>query len=80
MTHSKHEWARPLKVRIGDETTSITSAAVARDLLLIKWPGERTDLHKVASEACLAAMEGADPEVAWLAFLEVAVEAGIYAE
>lgn len=58
----------------------VTGPAQARHILLVDWPAERTDLHKIASDVCLAAMEGANPEPSWLAFLEAAIEAGIFLE
>ena len=80
MLDTIHTWSRPVVVRIGEENLSVLAPAQARNLLLMEWPGERTDKHKIASDMCLAAMEGADPEPAWLAFLEAAIEAEIFVE
>lgn len=80
MNDGMHQWARPLSVTIAGHAHPVTGPAEARNILLMDWPGERTDLHKKASMSCLDAMEGADPEVAWMAFMEAAIEAGIYAE
>lgn len=81
MLDTIHTWERPLTIMLDGTPQAVTSPAEARHILLMDWPeAERSDKHKAASQACLAAIEGADPEVAWAAFLDVVVEAGIFVE
>lgn len=80
MDDAQHLWDRTVTVVLKDEKRVIESPSQARTILLIEWPAERTDKHKIASETCLAAMEGAAPEAAWVAFIDVAIEAGIFVE
>ncbi len=80
MLDAVHTWERPITLKLGSEEVVVETPAQARNLLLLEWPAERTDLHKIASDHCLEAMEGADPGPAWLAFMEVAIEAGVFVE
>ncbi len=80
MLDTIHSWDRPITIRLGGDAVVVATPAQARNLLLMDWPGERGDKHKIASDLCLAAMEGASPEPAWLAFMEAAIEAGIFVE
>ncbi|MFD2647447.1 DUF982 domain-containing protein [Devosia albogilva] len=80
MLDSIHAFSRPITIRLNGETQTITTPVEARNILLMEWPGERGDKHKIASSLCLDAMEGADPEPAWLAFMEAAIEAEIFVE
>ena len=80
MLDTIHAWDRPITLTLNGEPVVVTTPAQARNILLMDWPAERGDKHKIASETCLAAMEGAAPEPAWLAFMEAAIEAGIYVE
>jgi hypothetical protein len=80
MIDAIHTWDRPLTVKINGEDLVVRNPTQARNLLLMEWPAERTDHHKIASDLCLSAMEGADPEPAWLAFMEAAIEAGVFVE
>ena len=77
LTENIHSWEQPVQVELNGTTHDVLTPAQARNILLIEWPGEHTGLHKAASQACLAAMEGADPQTAWSAFVEAAAEAGI---
>lgn len=80
MLDTVHTWERPITVKIGGEAITVTTPAQARGLLLMDWPAERTALHKIASDHCLEAMEGANPEPAWMAFMEAAIEVGVFVE
>lgn len=80
MLDTIHTWDRPITIRIGEDAVAINTPMEARHVLLIDWPAERTDKHKVASQLCLDAMQGADSGPAWLAFLEAALEAEIFIE
>ncbi len=80
MLDTIHSWDRPITIRIGDKDIAVETPMEARHILLIDWPGERTDKHKIASQLCLDAMEGANGGPAWLAFMEAALEAGIFVE
>lgn len=80
MLDTIHAWDRPITVTLNGEQTVIGTPAQARNVLLMDWPAERGDKHKIASDLCLAAMEGASPQPAWLAFMEAAIEAGIFVE
>jgi len=80
MLDTIHTWARPITISLNDADLIVIGPAQARNILLLDWPAERGDKHKIASDVCLAAMEGADPEPAWLAFMEATIEAGIFVE
>jgi hypothetical protein len=80
MLDAIHTWDRPITVNIGREQLVVRTPIQARHVLLMDWPAERTDKHKIASELCLAATEGASPETAWVAFMDAALEAGIFVE
>ncbi|SMQ75921.1 Protein of unknown function [Devosia lucknowensis] len=80
MLDAIHTWERPITVRSADELLVIRTPTQARNFLLMDWPGDRTDKHKIASELCLAAMEGASVETAWVAFMDAALEAGLFVE
>ena len=80
MLDTLHAWDRPITITLGGEDIVITTPAQARNVLLMDWPAERGDKHKIASDLCLTAMEGASPEPAWLAFMEAAIEAEIFVE
>jgi hypothetical protein len=80
MIDAVHTWERPITIKLGDKNVVVEAPAQARNILLMEWPGQRTNLHKIASDQCLTAMEGADPEPAWMAFMEVAIEAGVFVE
>jgi hypothetical protein len=80
MLDAVHTWERPITIKLGGENVVVTTPAQARNILLIEWPAERTALHKIASDHCLEAMEGADGEPAWMAFMEAAIEAGVFVE
>ena len=78
MLDTVHTWAQPVTIRLDGVEHVVSSPVQARHVLLVEWPGERTDKHKAASQACLAAMEGANPEPAWTAFIDATIEAGIF--
>ena len=78
MFDTVHTWKHPVTIKLGGAIHEVTGPGQARTILLQQWPAERTDLHKIASDACLAATEGANPEPSYLAFLETAIEAGIF--
>ncbi|MBJ3786728.1 DUF982 domain-containing protein [Devosia sediminis] len=80
MLDAIHTWDRPITITLGGEQLVVHTPTQARNILLMDWPTERTDKHKIASDLCLAAMEGAAPEASWLAFMDVALEAGIFVE
>jgi hypothetical protein len=80
MLDAVHTWERTITINLGGDDLVVSTPAQARNVLLMEWPAERTDLHKIASDHCLEAMEGADPEPAWLAFMEAAIEAGVFVE
>jgi hypothetical protein len=80
MLDAIHTWERPITLTLNGETVVVQTPTQARNILLMDWPAERSDKHKIASELCLAAMEGADPEPSWLAFMEASIEAGIFVE
>ena len=80
MLDTIHTWDRPITITLNGEHLVVMGPAQARNILLLDWPTERTDKHKIASDVCLAAMEGADPEPAWLAFMEATIEAEIFVE
>lgn len=80
MFDTPHLWDRPLTIKLDGNAQVISGPAEARRILLLEWPAEPTDKHKAASDACLSAMEGASAEPSWMAFMEVAIEAGIFVE
>ena len=80
MLDTIHTWDRPMTIRLNDEALVVVAPAQARNILLLDWPAERGDKHKIASDLCLAAMEGANPEPAYLAFMDATIEAGIFVE
>lgn len=80
MLDATNRWKRPVTIMLSGVRNEVAGPVQARHILLVDWPAERTDKHKIASDICLAAMEGADPESAWLAFMEAAIEAGIFVE
>lgn len=80
MLDTIHTWDRPLIITLNGEALVVVAPAQARNILLLDWPGERGDKHKIASELCLAAMEGANPEPAYLAFMDATIEAGMFVE
>ncbi len=80
MLDTIHAFSRPITIMLDGERQVVTTPVEARNILLMEWPGERGDKHKIASSLCLDAMEGADSEPAWLAFMEAAIEAGIFVE
>ncbi|GEM_PF-3106887 len=80
MLDTIHAWEQPITVRIGEEQLVVRTPVQARNILLMDWTAERTDKHKIASDLCKAAMEGASPEPAWLAFMEATLEAGVFVE
>ena len=80
MLDTIHAFERPLTIKLNGENEIVTTPAQARNILLLQWPAERGDKHKIASSLCLEAMHGADAEPAWLAFMEAAIEAGIFVE
>jgi hypothetical protein len=80
MLDTIHAWSRPITIRLDDGTKIIKTPAEARNFLLMDWPAARGDKHKIASDLCLSAMEGASPEPSWLAFMDAAIEAGIFVE
>ena len=80
MLDDVHTWQRPVTINLGSKDRVVQTPAQARNVLLMDWPAAPTDLHKIAKDHCLEAMEGADPEPAWLAFVEVAIEAGVFVE
>ncbi|WMT90123.1 DUF982 domain-containing protein [Pelagibacterium sp. H642] len=75
-----YKWSRPVTIMLNDTTQEVTGPSQARTILLQDWPGERTNLHKIASDTCQAAIEGANPEPSYLAFIEAAIEAGVFVE
>lgn len=75
-----HQWDRSVTIRLAGKDHVVLGPAEARRILLLEWPVEPTGKHKIASDVCLAAMEGASPEPSWLAFMEAALEAGIFIE
>jgi hypothetical protein len=80
MLDTVHTWDRPVTIKLEGVDHVVASPVQARHVLLVDWPAERTDKHKAASQACLAAIEGASAEVAWAAFLDAALEAGIFVD
>lgn len=80
MLDTIHTWDRPITIKLNGEALIVMAPAQARNILLLDWPGERGDKHKIASELCLEAMEGANAEPAYLAFLEATIEADIFVE
>ena len=80
MLDTIHAFSRPITIMLDGERQVVTTPVEARNILQMEWPGERGDKHKIASSLCLDAMEGADSEPAWLAFMEAAIEAGIFVE
>lgn len=80
MLDTIHAWERPVTIKLNGESVIVSTPAQARNVLLLDWPAERGDRHKIASELCLAAMEGASAEPAWLAFMEAAIEANVFVE
>lgn len=80
MLDTIHAWERPITIKLNGEAVVVSTPAQARNILLMEWPVERDDKHKIASDTCLSAMEGAAPEPAWMAFMEAAIEAGIFVE
>ncbi len=80
MLDAIHTWDRPITIKLGGENMVVSTPAQARNILLMEWPAEHTDKHKIAKDTCLTAMEGASPEPAWLAFMEASIEAGIFVE
>ncbi|KKB77154.1 hypothetical protein VW35_15660 [Devosia soli] len=80
MLDTLHTWERPLTITLNGEPLVVVAPAQARNILLLDWPAERGDKHKIASDLCLAAMEGANPEPAYLAFMDATIEAGIFVE
>ena len=80
MLDTIHAFSRPITIMLDGERQVVTTPVEARNILLMEWPGERGDKHKIACSLCLDAMEGADSEPAWLAFMEAAIEAGIFVE
>ena len=80
MLETIHLWRRPLTVRFAGTDSVVTGPAEARRILLLDWPAEPTDKHKIASDVCLSAMEGAPAEPSWVAFMEAAIEARIFVE
>jgi hypothetical protein len=77
---SLHTWDRPLTIVLAGDNVIVTGPAQARHILLVEWPLDRTDKHKIASDICLAAMQGAGSQASWLAFMELAIEARIFVE
>lgn len=77
---SLHTWERPLTIMLAGDKVVVAGPAQARNILLLEWPLDRTDKHKIASDVCLAAMQGAGSEASWLAFMELIIEAGIFVE
>ena len=80
MIDAVHTWERPITIKLGQKEVVVETPAQARNILLMEWPSEHTALHKIAKDHCLEAMEGADPEPAWMAFMEAAIEAGVFVE
>lgn len=80
MLDTPHLWDRPLTIALDGQTRIVSGPAEARRILLLEWPADPTDKHKAASDTCLDAMEGAAAEPSWVAFMEVAIEAGIFVE
>ena len=80
MLDTIHTWDRPITITLNEEALVVVAPAQARNILLLDWPAERGDKHKIASDLCLAAMQGANPEPAYLAFMEATIEAGIFVE
>ena len=80
MIDDVHSWERPITLNLSGKDVIVHTPAQARNILLMEWPAEHTDLHKIAKDHCLEAMEGATPEPSWLAFMEVAIEAGVFVE
>lgn len=80
MFATANKWKRPITIMLAGRRVEVAGPVQARHILLVDWPAERTDKHKIASDVCLAAMEGADPEPAWVAFMEAAIEAGMFVE
>lgn len=78
MLDTTNRWKRPVTIRLAGRRIDVGGPVQARHILLVDWPAERTDKHKIASDICLAAMEGADAEPAWVAFMEAAIEAKIF--
>lgn len=77
---SMHTWERPLTIMLAGNEVVVVGPAQARNILLVEWSLERSEKHKIASDVCLAAMQGAGAEASWLAFMELAIEAGIFVE
>lgn len=69
-----------MTIALDEQTRIISGPAEARRILLLEWPAAPTDKHKAASDTCLAAMEGAAAQPSWVAFMNVAIEAGIFVE
>jgi hypothetical protein len=80
MLDGAHTWSRPVIIKVNGAERMIEAPAEASRVLYVEWPGDRTAKHKAACEAVKAAMEGADPEVAWVAFIEACIERGLLIE
>lgn len=75
-----HIWKTPVIIDLAGERHAIQSLAQASRVLHLGWPVERTAKHEFAVEACKAAMKGANPEVAYMAFVDATIEAGVFVE
>jgi len=78
MLDTIHTWDNPVTIVLDGKELTITAPVHASHVLFVDWPAPRTDKHKIACQTCNAAMEGADPQVAWLAFIEATIEADIF--
>ncbi|KKB08253.1 DUF982 domain-containing protein [Devosia chinhatensis] len=78
MLDAIHTWDNPVIISLGGEQVIVRTPAQARNVLLLDWPAERSDKHKIASGLCKAAMEGDDPGPSYWAFIEATLEAGIF--
>lgn len=74
-------WDEPVEIelrRIGHYRV-VTSTREAAECLMTRWPEPGGPAHAAARRACLEVLEGnAHPEVARQAFIDAAVEVGIY--
>lgn len=72
-------WNKPVTVMLGpaNVTYVVNNTLMAARILLEQWPVEGGTAHRAARIACIAAMNGGDPEKARVAFEAAAREAGI---
>lgn len=74
------QWLKPVTIEVGNVTHLVVTSSQACQLLLERWPGGQTILHRTARLACVAALEDGDMETCRKLFIEAAREAGVLKE